>query len=131
MTMPSLVMAEAQTSRLIAQLRRQEWPIDCARLDGFQIAFAVGGFVEHSPAAAHWLGPQRIAALVPIRADLGAAGELAEVRTRHFGIGMVERIEWKGHRDIESSLQWNERFEACVMSTELQTHSGAADRART
>src|ERR1700676_2692267 len=57
-----------------------------------QVALAVDGLVEHSPAAPHRFGPQRINALKSIGGDPGTTRELTEVASRDFGVGMIERI---------------------------------------
>lgn len=78
---------------------------DVVRTDRGQIAFTVDGFVEHASAAYYGFRPIRINAFVAIGGDLRSTRELAEVGSRYFGVGMIERIEWEGHGHTESSMQ--------------------------
>jgi hypothetical protein len=69
-----------------------------------QVALAVDRFVEDAPTAYDWLWPMGIGSLVAIRRDLRSAGELTEVVSRHFRIGMIEGIEWESHDHTKSSM---------------------------
>ena len=89
----------------VADSLRHRYDADVLRLDRCQVALAVDRFVEHPPAAYYGLWPLGIHAFVAIGGDLRSAGELAEVASGDFRIGVVERVEWESHGRTESSMQ--------------------------